>query len=182
MADTQRTLAEIAALTADNVSGNISAQDLRDLVETVTPDYGALYEVANVLATTVPSVNTWVKVNGASALVAGARNFDRPVVGRLRWIGAASARTVMVTATFSMKAASSNQVVEMGISMDGADPTQSIISRKISTSGDVGSGAVTFMASGVAPNTYFELWVRNTTSSANVTIEDLQLVGIGMAE
>lgn len=38
MADTQRTRAQILALWADNVTGDISAQDGRDLIVTIMPD------------------------------------------------------------------------------------------------------------------------------------------------
>lgn len=66
MADTQRTKAAILALFADNVTGNISAQDLRDFVVTmmevefVNPgDFWAQPSPANI--TTDKTVKGWIE-------------------------------------------------------------------------------------------------------------------------
>jgi hypothetical protein len=66
-ADTQRTLSELQALLADNTTGNISPQDLRDfLVSALLKDCGYVYgAMTTPTPTTVTTAGTFVPMLGA---------------------------------------------------------------------------------------------------------------------
>jgi hypothetical protein len=66
MADTSKTLAQILALFANNTSGDISPQDLRDFVVSVMGGYGAIYTDSGSTAQTSIS-GTPAKVTGFAA-------------------------------------------------------------------------------------------------------------------
>jgi len=66
MVDTVRTSAEMLALFADNINGDISAQDLRDLVASVVVPHGG-YSVTTPAATVIAVAGTYVKAAGTTA-------------------------------------------------------------------------------------------------------------------
>jgi len=69
MADTQRTLAALLALLADNTSGDISPQDLRDAVVTVFANYA---DIRTTSSTNFTATTTWTKLPfAADGLSAG---------------------------------------------------------------------------------------------------------------
>lgn len=71
MSDTARTKAEILALLADNSTGAISAQDLRDFVETILGCYSGLYicegsDSQNVTSSGKTTIDQWVSAQAVS--------------------------------------------------------------------------------------------------------------------
>ena len=64
MADTARTKTALAALFADNSTGNISPQDLRDFLETMHPAFASMY-VSAAAETTISDAN-WTKAAGTT--------------------------------------------------------------------------------------------------------------------
>jgi hypothetical protein len=77
MADTPRTLSALLALLADNTSGNITAQVVRDLTVSLYPSRGQL-ELASggAVETTFGSSGTYVPVAGTTALDTAVWNID----------------------------------------------------------------------------------------------------------
>jgi hypothetical protein len=66
MADTQRTLSAILALLADNSSGAISPQDLRDAVVSIFANYGDVRTTTDVNYTSQTTGAGWLKLAFAS--------------------------------------------------------------------------------------------------------------------
>jgi hypothetical protein len=84
MSDTIRTRAALLALLADNVAGDISAQDMRDLLVSLHGVYGMLYVASGASAqslTTTPAKLTGFAANGPSAGTTPAHGSDQITVG-----------------------------------------------------------------------------------------------------
>jgi hypothetical protein len=179
MADTKRSLADIYTLLADNTTGDISPQDMRDIVKTLQPDHAEMY-ISSSSATTISDTTNYFDVEGTWALKSGASDWDMNTNGQLRYIGEAD-RCVFVWATGSMTTASSNQVLYLGIGKNGTDVSDADIHRKTGTGGDVGAAALTAILE-VTQYDYVTLDVRNTTSAVDVTFETGEIIVQGIAK
>ena len=180
MAQTQRTLAALLAVLPDNSVGNVSAEDVRDIVETLRPDRGTVY-VSTPIETVIATVSVPVKALGTTTLEStpAAKNFDMPVSNRLRYIGTA-ARAVNVQIAASMTTAASNKEVALHVAKNGAVIVSSFMERKTGTSSDKGS-APTFANVDMSNGDYVELFVSNETDNTNLTIERMTMIANGMA-
>ena len=167
MADTRRTLAAILTLFANNVSGDISPQDLRDFVVSSHPAHGEI-DVSSAAETTINTINVWEDAAGTWVLADGTE-FDMNTNGQLRYTGAAT-ETFEVAMHCSMTAAGNNKVWELGIGKNSTIIPYSFVRRKVATGADVGAAATSTIVS-LDPNDYLTLMVRNTTDATNVTIE-----------
>lgn len=179
MADTQRNLDALQTLLADNSTGEISPQDLRDMLVSLYPGH-AHASITTPAATTLSDTSTWVQVAGTYTLGASSYKWTMAVNGRLA-CGADTSRDVDVTATISMTAAGNNQVLEFAIAVDGVIDATTTARTKIGTGADVAAvtciGHVT-----VAPGEYISVMCRNTTSAVNVTAVLLGLAVSDTAE
>jgi hypothetical protein len=84
VAETERTLAELQALLADNTTQDISAQDLRDLMISALGGYASLYVDAGVVAqalTATPALLTAFTAIGPEHGAAAAHAADTITVG-----------------------------------------------------------------------------------------------------
>ena len=179
MADTMRSLSELATLLADNSTGNISPQDLRDaLLATVQPGHGEI-SITSSAETSIAAVDTWYPASGTYALSANAMNWDMNTNGQLRYTGAAD-RVVHIAASFSMTAAGNNKNLSLAVAKNGTVLTPSIVNRQISTGADEGTGAVHAFTS-VSTNDYLTVVVRNNTDSVNATLTTVNLFAMDMA-
>ena len=175
MADTQRTSAAILAILADNATGDISAQDMRDTFVTTSPDHAELY-VSTAAATTVSVKDTWYPISGTWTLSAGAKNFTESVNGQLLFGGDAT-RHFLISSAVSMSGGNGD-TLEFGIGIDGTIWTPSIIRRKLG-SVDVGAAAVSALVS-LAAGSYVVLMGRNTSNTTNFTVNLSNLSVMGM--
>lgn len=179
MADTMRTLAALASLLADNSTGLISPQDLRDaLLASIPPGHGEI-SVTSPSATTLSDTSTWVQVAGTYALTSGAMHWEMTSNGRLYYTGAED-RMCHIALSVSMTCGSSNQVTEWGVGKNGTILTPSIVQRKIGTGTDVGSTAVHAFTT-ISNGQYLTGLCRNTTGANNVTATTLNLFVMDMA-
>lgn len=186
MADTRRTVAEILVLLADNSTGLISEQDLRDAVVSLTPGHGSISMTGlpNVTATTISNTTDYFVVDGTTALSAGPDGFDQPASGQLRYT-AAPTRHLHIAASISYKSASANQdvlfqLVHYDASAATAIPiTSSRIGDRISTATESTALHTDVM---VDSGDYIYLTVRNTTGANNVTIEYMYLFAMSMPD
>ena len=173
MVDTIRTLDAIVALFADNTAGDISEQDIRDLVVSLAPGHGMLYLVtpaANVLSDTT----TWVQVGGAFTLSGSAYNWAETAEGQLHYDSAGD-RDAHVTASLTCTSASNSQILEFAIALNGTPVTGSAILHKTGTGSDVISISLTAHVD-VSDGDYVSLMLRNTSSASNVTVQRCVLV------
>jgi len=167
MAQTQRLYSAILALLADNVAGDISPQDVRDLAETLLPGHAEI-SVTTPAATSIGTVNVWYDVGGTFALSPDAHNWDMNANGQLRYIGAAN-RCCHIAASLSFTGQGNNDVYEWAVGLNSVPLTPSIIRNKIGTGADVQSSAAHGFTE-VAPNDYLTIMVRNTTDADDPTL------------
>lgn len=186
MADTQRSKSALATLFADNATGEISPQDLRDFLETMHPPYGSCY-ISSSAETSITDTTSFVKAAGTTTDVSLHR-FDGKtalsVDNRLKYTGSPDVHVHGVV-SFSMSIASgTNKVLELAAyhyddSLASGDKlTHSIVSRNASNTA-IGTGALHFDVT-LSTNDFIELHVRNTTDTTNVTINNGYIFIMGM--
>lgn len=144
-ADTDRAKTALMTLLADNSSGNISPQDLRDVVESGSV-YASIYVTGGSTATT--------GINGTPAKVtsfttAGPANNAVADIGNDEIDLPAYAATYLVTMSMSFSG-TANATFNVQVYEDTTAIPQCKFQRKMGSGGDVGSAAVSclFTASG----------------------------------
>ena len=162
MADTQRTLAALLVLLADNVTGDISPQDMRDLLVSVLGGYGSIFVHGGSTAQTgiksTPVKLTGFYTNGISSgttpdhttdditiSVAG----DYLVSGALSFIG------------------SSNSTFDIDIYINSTT-TNYGFERKLGTGTDVGSGPLQGLIT-CAANDKISVFVSSPDGGTSIT-------------
>jgi hypothetical protein len=176
MVDTVRTVAALQALLANNTTGDISAQDLRDFLVSASPPHGTMYRnVAS--ATTISVIGTYYKMAGTTT-AGNLKDFDMPVDGRLRYTGAA-AKHCHIVISVSFTVAGNNDVVGLKCAKNGTVMDESVQRRFVGTGTDIGSTAVHADAM-LSTNDYLELWVANETATENITVDELYFFVMGM--
>ncbi len=182
MTQTQRTVAEVYALLPDNITEDISPQDVRDALITWRPACGSIYVAAADRATiTIPNNTDYVEATApAWTLHANGYLFDESDGnGRLTYTGIADV-VMIVTATFSMTSASNNQVTHWRLGKNATPDAASETQRKIGATGtEVGAAAVT-MLEPMSTGDYVSLWVRNATAGNDVIVEVATIAAITM--
>lgn len=183
MADTQRTFAQILALLADNSSGDISPQDIRDALVSIRTDHGQIWvpAAARAAVTISGTVNYYEATTPAWSLTADAQLFDESAGnGRLTYTGIVPVM-VHIACTVSFTVAANNQVIHLRLGKSAVTDEASEAIQKLGTGTDVGSTAL-HLIEVLDPGEYISLWVRNETSAANITIEvaNLQVVTMPM--
>lgn len=176
MVDTVRTVAQLQALLADNTTGDISPQDLRDFLVSVQPPYGSISRLV-AAATTINTPGTYEKMAGTT-LLGNADRFDMPVDGRLRYTGLVR-KHMHIAVTTSFTAGGNNVTVGLKVAKNGVVLDDSVARRRVGTGTDIGSTALhadVFMDQ----NDYLEIYVTNETNTNTVTIEELYLFALGM--
>jgi hypothetical protein len=161
MAETQRSIATLQTLLADNTSGDISPTDLRDLMETLRNGHGEIYVTASA-ATSFTDTTSFVDVAGTFGLVSGAYSWSMPSNGQLTY-GNTNDRVAVVTATLSLSSTDNGQVVELAA--------------------EVGAAAVQATTT-VTNGDYFTLQVKNTswTAAETVTVELASITAVDIAK
>lgn len=178
MADTQRTVATLQGLLADNTSNDISEQDLRDLLVSCQVNCGHLY-VSSSSATTVGSSSTWYEAAGTFTLGSSVLNYSKSANNRLRYDGSPT-QLSLVIAHFTLSCASSNQALGVGIAKNGTVLTGADVRLYINATGtDTQSGCVVALTS-MATNDYIGIWVRNDTGGNNVTLTYGSIVAVNL--
>ena len=178
MVDTARSISAIKALLADNTSGAISAQDLRDTVETLQLNYGELYTSATA-ATTIANTDDYVDLAGTWTL-GEARNFDESSAnGRLTYTGTPEIE-VFVFCIASITSAGNNDVVHLRLEKNGNAVTSSDATQKLATGADVASMTSLGLTS-MSAGDYIVAAVRNETATNNLTAENAHILAIGLA-
>jgi len=180
MADTRRSLSALQTLLADNTTGAISPQDVRDLLVSASPPYGSIY-VSTAAATTIAASSTYYKAAGTTTST-NLKEFDMPANNRLRYTGAADIHIHGVV-TVALTTASSSQVIGLRVgkngSASGTDSVASQVEHKTGTGTDVISTAI-HVDTMLSTNDYLELWVANETTGSNLTIEFMYFFVMGM--
>lgn len=180
MSDTMRSLATLASLLADNSSGSVSAQDLRDaVIATLPPGYAAAY-ISSSAATDPSDTSTWLQAAGTWTLSDTNGNWSMGTNGRWQWDGAAD-REVNISVAFSMTCEGNNKQTQWGIAKNGTIIDGSIIQRYVSTGADIGAAAVTAHTD-VTTGDYLTLVCRNITDATDITATMASMTLLDFAE
>ena len=171
MVDTVRTLAQLQALLADNETGNISPQDLRDFLVSALGVYGGI------------SIDEGVDIQtpGTSPEKIDQFTANLPAVGltpdhaqdRIT-VDAGSDGMYLIAAQVSFSG-TNNAGFHVYIYKNGATTGPFAFHRKLGAGGDIGSASILGLVSLVEAD-FIELWVAAETGTPNFTVEDSQLV------
>lgn len=180
MVDTIRTLAAIQALLADNTTRDISPQDIRDAIQSLTVFHCNLHDHNNALYTAIATVNTWTEValtapaiENVSAFM-GSNDFDQPVAGRIRYLGSVT-RIFKIDTTISVKSAGNNKSFEFALGVNGSTDHASAINQRMSTGTDE-QALSTMLLTPLNLNDYVSLFVRNVTDDTDILIAHINTV------
>ena len=181
MADTRRTTADLLAnLFQDGqAASSITAQDMRDLIISLTPSHGAF--VSNVpAATTIAVAGTYVKAAGTTTFDASPDDFDddSSTDNRVKYTGTPT-RHAIIDLSASFTCASSNQVIGFKIAKNGTVIDGSVERQKIATGADIASVAISAHVD-LDTGDYIELWVTNETTTGAVTVEEMHCMVTGL--
>jgi hypothetical protein len=179
MADTERSLAAILTLLADNSSGAISAQDIRDAVVTLHPGHADMYISASA-ETSIANLNEWTLIAGTTTTGAVTENWTMSANNTMR-LDSIVTRNVLVNCAISMTAAGNNKTYEIAFAKNGSVITASKIQRKIGTGLDVGSAALTHILQ-MDLNDTISVYVRNTTDDTNFTATAMNMTLLSFVE
>lgn len=174
--EVQRTIAELYALLADNSSGDISPQDVREIVETLRSG-NAEMSLSVSAETSIAAIGTFVKLAGTTVQTANpaARLFSMTANNRLEYTGVAKVIVTVHTNVTLQLSSGVNQDIRTRIAKNGLTITETDVLRLLSGTTDKGfvhCDANVEMVTG----DYVEVWVANNTSTANLTALRLQTI------
>jgi len=170
MVDTVRTKAEILALMADNTVGAISPQDIRDLIETLTPSNGRI-STDTPAPTTITTPGTYYKAAGTTVGGGDATGMTESTTNRLTYTGTPT-RHFNVIAVATLSAIGSDQIVGVKVAHQGVVIDASKTRMIIKASGNAIS-ITCHIDVHLATDEYIEVWITNETSTGAVTVENL---------
>lgn len=154
-----------------------------DAVSTVAA--GAIY-VSTPADTTPDNTSDYKKCEGVTSLnnsESVVMGFDMPANNRLRYTGTAPIHA-HIAVTISMTTGSNNQVTSFRLykyddsGASGATLVHTTTQHKVGTGSDVGSTALHGDCV-LNTNDYLEVWVRNETSVATVTLQEMYMFALG---
>lgn len=171
--------APVAQQTAPAALTDSSGGSTDDVVDAALPgDYGELYAVDNAVATAIAVAGTWYQFTQFGAV--GQANGAVPSTATDD-ITVARAGVYLVTASCCFNGSPLDNIeVEVQTNNGAVRLTNLRARRRLNASGDVGSVSLSGLAS-LSVNDTVELWVRNITAAAAVTIcnVNLSVVEIG---
>lgn len=185
MPNTIKTLTELLVLLADNSTRDISEQDIRNLVVSLTMQHGQLSVAGNAVATTISNNTTFFEADVTGAVLSqqssilGVDDFDMPATGRLRYLGVET-RVFHIMSTISFISEGNNQEIHMELAKSGVVSTEAEIRRKVGGD-DVGSTAMHWLTT-LATNEYLSVFAKNITAANDITIVSYNLQAIGMIQ
>lgn len=173
----QRTPAELLLLYADNTTGEISPQDLRDFVDSVEAPHGRVH-MTTPAPTTITTPGTFVKAQGTWGVSGMTHAVTPTTTGRMTYTGTKQ-RHFHIVCNAAIRCASDNQVIGIGAGIGGIVDPDSIMRQTIGTGTDYHT-MVIHADEHLDINDYIEVFVTNYTSTAAVTVEDCYFFIMGM--
>lgn len=182
MAESQKTKANLLTQYADNVSRDISAQDLRDFVETMNPGYGSMFLSSPGSETIILDSLLYYKCLGTTTDVSLNRFEGKTLLAvdnHLKYTGTALVHIHgACTISFSI-ASGNNKLLEFDIyHYDASAGTGALVGNSMvsvnASSTAIQSTALHFDFM-MDTNDYIELHVRNTADTTNVTLENMYM-------
>ena len=175
---TQRSYAYLISALADNTTGDITPEVLRDFLDTVVIPDGKISMNGNATATTIGSAGTFVKVAGTTVAGGNGHLTTEGTANRITYTGPENRHfTAMVTVTFKVSAV--NQVVSGKLAKNGVVLDDTLVTTLLKASGD----EISMICVGdavLAENDYLEYWITNETNTNDITIVDMYFSAMGM--
>lgn len=174
MADTKRTKTDLLALLADNTSGDVSPQDLRDVVESWDLSRGGYYWSAfgtttlTLQGTQGPGGTNYYKLGGTTATTpAGAVRFTHTNPNRLTYTGTPDIRfNLRASFSFKMSAAA---VLGFQVYKNGAAEVHSYQQIDAEFSLSALATHVSILADGtLSTNDFLEVWANCQSAAGRV--------------
>ena len=185
MVDTVRTKTALEALLADNTTGAISPQDIRDLMASLQPAHGSLY-VSSSAATTINNTNDYEKVAGTT-LTVNLLNFDNNggVNNRLRYTGMVPTHLHLVCSLSADVGSASQQIHARFYHYDDSAASGATLAHSevtMTTGSTINEIASTAIHGDVLVDTndYIEVHIRNATNANNITVDFLYFYCMSM--
>ncbi len=171
MSDTVRTTATLLALLADNVSGDISPQDVRDMLVSIFGVWSAIYVADGAIAQT-GITTTPVKISGFTTNIAGSGDITPNHTDDSLEIGTNGDYLCLAHISFS---GSNNQAFEIHVAVDNVE-TPFGAHRKLAAGGDEGSAFIIAPLDSLSAAEKLTLQINTTPSGvAEITSIDMQL-------
>lgn len=178
MAETPKILSALLAQLPDNTTGDISAEDIRDVVVSLFPSRGQLDLTASA-QTTFATSNTYVKLAGTTALdtTLGQDGFNQAANNSLRATKAVN-QVLLVTANVELVCASNNKSFGICIAKNNTAIPAAHVSAILSDSNEGYGFSLTTLVP-TAANDTISVFVRNETDTTAVTATALTLSAVG---
>lgn len=189
MTDTARTITAALALFqpessfvpesgAVGATPSITPQDLRDIIKSLTPSVGALY-FSSAAATSVATQSVALKAAGTTAAL-GTATSDITVAttNRLTYTGTPT-RTFLVMASANITCAADAKLLRMHVASGGTVVTGAFVEWTQILGATVYAVSCVALVS-LATNGYVEIFLSNETDAEDMTVQDGQLVAIGL--
>jgi len=176
MADTQRAKTSLATLLADNTSGDISPQDLRDFMESMDLATGLIY-ISSSAATTIGGAGTFVKAAGTTTSIFLNR-CTMPADNRLTYTGTPTVNGIAF-ASASISCGSASQEFGIRIAENGST-LATTDNRTWGATASQKHSISTWGYAALATNDYLEVFVCNETGANNITVNTMLFGFIGL--
>lgn len=178
MAETPKTLAALLAQLPDNTSGDISAEDIRDVVVSLFPSRGQI-DLTVGATTTFSGQNVWTKMAGTTVLDSslGQDGFSMPGNNELRATKAVN-QVLFCVANIEVSCASNNKTFGATFAKNGTAISTFHVSQKLASGGE----SYFFSFAGLIPTTtndIISVYVRNETDSTSLVTQNLTLSAVG---
>lgn len=182
MVDTRRSLSALQALLADNTTGEISPQDIRDMLLTLAVPYAGVAMAGNATATTISAANTdYVSNWNASGSETNSREFTVSTGGRLTYTGTPTNHFHVVAQCSAFVTVAASKLIAFSVVKNATTVLPGQLTFNTQGSSDVTPLAVHADVM-LATNDYIELWVANETDTSDVTVRDAYVFAMGMIE
>lgn len=181
MGQNPKILATLLAQLPDNTTGDISAEDIRDVVVSLFPSRGQLDLTASAL-TTFATTNTYVKLAGSTVLdtTLGQDGFTQFANNELQATKAV-AQVLLVTANVELVCTANNKSFGITIAKNGTPLTNVHVSAILSDSNEEYGYSVTALIP-VVQNDKISVYVRNETDTTSVRATSLALHAVGFIQ
>lgn len=178
MSQNPKVLSALLAQLPDNTTGDISAEDIRDVVVSLFPSRGQLDLTAGA-TTTFALTNTWYKLSCTTALDAtlGQDGFSQTANNELTATKAVN-QVLLCTATIEGSSSGNNKVYSFTFAKNGTPLSTAHVTEKFETSGALKTMSVMALIS-TAQNDAISVYVRNDTDTTSFTTANLTLSAVG---
>lgn len=182
MAQTPKSLADLLVALADNTTGQITPEDIRDMLVSLYPSRGQIQLASGGAVTTnFVSSGTYVKVAGTTELDVDVSNgnCDMPANGAIRWQKAAD-QVLLANATLEVLPGANNKrytftFAKNGIAIPGLAFTAFFGNLSGNPAGVFLSGLIP-----VSEGDTITVVVKNDTDTTAITARVLTISGIGV--